>query len=388
MCPAKEPLWLPNIIVVDGKVHPNPDYQGSWPMSEEETKEEKLTRRQQRRLNRKRRKEREERLKKRQGKAAAKAERISARAKRQKKKADQRKALGREQELMTIPVNDDNLKTFDRNSHELKSHPLRNLWWPAPGAFLICGGPSVNENDLSLLDDPRIMSLGVNNVGGWIKGVKAVTFSDPTEKFSGHMLLNPGIMKLVPQPKLRNQIRLKHPETGEFVWGPVKLKDCPNTFGFARHSRFDPDDFLTDDAAQWGGEWRTHRKILYSAFLGYRLLHYLGIRNIFLLGVDHMMSDNSGYAFPQGRHGGAVKSNNRHYQIINEEMVALRPVLEAAGLHVYNCNKGSGCPAWDYVSYEDAIRVCTSMVPPHPLDLVGWYEKGGDKNREEDTQGE
>jgi len=397
-CPRRRPRWRANLVVdEDGTVSANPKYKGAWPMVPDEIKEElkgRQLRRHQRRLAaRKAEQDAKEEAKKtgvvkekKDKNGQTRSDRQSARKKRQEKRAEQRRKMGRHQELIKVPVNEDPLQMFDRNSMALMSHPLRNLWWPAPGAFLVCGGPSVNSLDVSLLDDPRVMSLGVNNVAGWVKGVKAMTFSDPVEKFSGHVFLNPGIIKLVPAPKLKHQIRLKHPETREFVWGPLQLKHCPNTFGFARQSVFDPETFLTADAAQWGGEWNGHRKILYSAFLGLRLLVYLGIKNIFLLGVDHTMSVESGYAFPQGRKAGAAKQNNEHYKIINREMAALRPVLERAGIKVFNCNKMSGCPVWDHIPYERAVEICTSQVPEWPLDLEGWYEKGGDGGRENDNQ--
>lgn len=159
------------------------------------------------------------------------------------------------------------------------------------------------------------------------------------------------------------------------------MRDCPNVWGFSRESRFNPATFLEDSSAHWGGEFDSHRKILYTPYCAIRLLVHLGIKNIFLLGVDHIMeTGKGGYAFPQGRTPGAAKSNNAHYQIVNEAMGQLRPYLEAKDIHVYNCNKESHCPAWDYLPFEEAVATCTSMIPEHPLDLAGWYEKHPDEN--------
>jgi len=364
-CPRRRSrrMWPAKVIKVDGEWIANPDWKNM--VDEKPEKPEKETR--------------EQRIKRREKEKLA---RIAKRA----TKAENRKLLGRHQELINVPINEDSLQIFDRNANLIPVSPLKNLWWPANGAFLVCGGPSINKLPYKMLADPRVMSIGVNNVAGWVP-VKAQTFSDPTEKFSGHTLLNPGIMKLVPVPKLKNQIRLKHPDTGEFVWGPLRLRDCPNVFAFQRKTIFEPARFLEDTLCHWGGEFAGHKKILYTPFLAYRLLVHFGIKNIFLLGVDHMMDEDSGYSFPQDRHTGAIKSNNRHYQIINEALRMLRPYFEAKGVNVYNCNPDSHCPAWDHVPFDQAFETCVSMIPPHPLNLSGWYNKNGDgKSREDDDQ--
>ena len=343
---VENPNWLKGQTPAITDITPNVDTKAP----PEPPPEPKLTKQQQRAIDRqKRKKERQERREKRQR---------------------DREALGVPCDPIDPPPNTDNLKIYDSGSRLFPVSPLRNLWYPAPGAFLICGGPSLNKLDLTRLDDPRIMSLGVNNVAG----------CDPTEKFSGHVMLNPGIMKIAPVQKLKNQIRVK--ENGVFYWGKLRLRDCPNVWGFSRESRFNASTFLEDQSAHWGGEFDGHRKILYTPYVGLRLLVHLGIKNIFLLGVDHVMEAGQGYAFPQGRTKGAAKSNNAHYQIVNDAMTQLRPFFEAKGITVYNCNKESHCPAWDYLPYEEALKVCTSMIPPHPLDLEGWYEKAKDQNGE------
>lgn len=361
-CPLHEPKWKAKIVQdKNGEWVEDP----RWLMADE--KKESRRDRRKRRQERKKRKE--------------------ERAKRRERKAEERKLLGVEREPITPIAGTDPLKFYDRKSQTLHTYPFRDFLHSVPGAFLICGGPSVNKLDLTLLDDPRIFSMGVNNVAGHIRGIKAMTFSDPTEKFSGHVMLNPGIMKFVPVPKLKNQIRLKNPDDGKFYWGPYRLRDCPNVWGFQRKSEFKPSEFLDGEGAMWGGEFDSNRKILYTPYLAYRLLYHFGIRNIYLLGVDHIMKPEQGYAFGQGRTEGAATSNNKHYQIINEGMKQLRPFFEGKGLRVFNCNPDSHCPVWDYVPYETAVEACKQHLPEWPLDLSGFYEKpkvGTGKDREDD----
>ncbi len=95
----------------------------------------------------------------------------------------------------------DPLLIMDRRS--TRTPVLRDLL--AGGkAFLIGGGPSVNELNLSLLGRRGVWSLAINNVAGHSKfQVQAFVCSDPPSKFSSSIWLDPKIIKFVPTPKLR-----------------------------------------------------------------------------------------------------------------------------------------------------------------------------------------
>ena len=305
-------------------------------------------------------------------------ERRAARAKRRAEKEASRAKLGTPSEIIEFEPNQDQLHTFDRNSVYLPSHPLRDYWRMNP-AFLVCGGPSVKGVDISLLEDSRVCSIAVNNIAGFVKP-KAFVYSDPTEKFHGGVFLNPGIMKFVPLPKLKNQVRLKD-EDG-FRFAPVRVRQCPSVWGFERNSYFDPETFLIGEQAQWGcsktcPDDTTFEKVLFTPFLGLRLLHYLGVRTVFLLGVDFDMSPGveGGYAFNQARTKGAARSNNDHYRKVHKMFEALKPVFDEAGFNVYNCNNESRLSVFPYYPYEKAVEHCLEHHPDFPYDLSGWYEK-------------
>jgi hypothetical protein len=297
-----------------------------------------------------------------------------------------------------FPANEDPLFVTDRHKNPV-GHILRDLWRPNPG-FLVCGGPSLKQLDLGFLRERGIVSMGVNNVSGYAP-VRAMTFSDPPEKFHHGIFFDPAIMKLVPCPKLGKRVRAKRPD-GTFGFTSLRVMDCPNVWGYHRNSIWDVPRFLTSEEATWGNgkkgvDQNGREHILFTFFLGLRLLHYLGCPQVYLLGVDFSMSPDpgtgpSGYAFNEQRSEGAARGNNASYRKANEMCHELRPVFDAAGFGVYNCNPDSRLTAFDYVPLETAIANARALVPPEPWPedaLWGWYAKADDPGGlGEDDRGE
>lgn len=295
--------------------------------------------------------------------------------------------------LHEFPPNDDPLLWTDRWKNPI-GHLLRDLWRPNPG-FLVCGGPSLQQIDLSFLRERGIVSLGINNVSGYAP-VRAMTFSDPPEKFCHGVFFDPAVMKLVPVPKLGKRVRAKRPD-GTFSFTSLRVQDCPNVWGYRRNSVWDPETFLTSENASWGNGKKGHEvngreRILFTFFLGLRLLHYLGCRQVYMIGADFSMLPTEdgrgqrGYAFTERRHEGAARGNNSSYRKANAMCHELRPIFDAAGFEVYNCNPDSHLTAFDYVPLETAIRNARGLVPPEPWPdeiLLGWYSKDEDpENRD------
>lgn len=324
----------------------------------------------------------------------AREQRAKRREERRQKRARRREREEKERAEMTerqLFDNRDPLRVYNSQKHDAT---LRDLWRYTAG-FLVCGGPSLRDYDLSFLKERGVVSLGINNVAGYAP-VRAMTFSDPPEKFHHGIFLDPAMIKLVPVPKLKKQIRIKHPD-GTFERSKLRVKDCPNVWAYQRDCYYEPKTFLTQDGASWGnnnkGVEKTGRpKILFTFFLGLRLMHYLGVRRVYLIGADFNMSEAAGahnnYAFKEERWKGAIAGNNNHYRRANEMCHELRPYLEKAGFHVFNCNPRSRLSAFDFVPLDVAIEDCRNEVPREPFDLTGWYRKDGDKPDLPDDRGE
>lgn len=324
----------------------------------------------------------------RQERQQARAERRASRAAR---KAEKQRLEGPVPPVIQFQQSTDELKCCDRYKTPI-GHSLRDLWRPNP-AFLVCGGPSLKTLDLSRLKERGIMSLGVNNVAAFAP-VRAFVCSDPPEKFSSNIWLDPAIMKLIPVPKLTKRVRAKLP-SGEFRMTQFRTMDCPNVWGFQRCTTFDPATFLTAESASWGvsaaDAAATGRpKVYWTMLLGVRLLHYLGVRRVYMIGADFTMSTDhgGGYAFSQSRWPGAVAGNQNSYRVVTAMFAELKPYFDAAGFEVYQCNPDSALKVFPHVPFEAAVEDCRGLVDKEPYDLSGYYEKIGAPNpQEEDDRG-
>lgn len=248
-------------------------------------------------------------------------------------------------------------------------------------AFLVCGGPSLKTLPYHKIGGRGIYSLGINNVAGYAP-VRAFTFSDPPQKFHPGIFLDPALTVFSPFSKLGRHIRFKLDDE-TFRESSIKVNHCPNVFGYKRSAEFIAENFLTSDAATWGnnkkGAKKTGgKKTVSTMLLGLRLLHYLGFDRVYMLGVDLSMDPSESgdqYAFGQGKERGGVLGNLNSYRNINGFLCELRPVFDAAGFSVYNCNQQSGCSAFDYQPFDDALKDCRGLVPEGEIDLSGWYDK-------------
>lgn len=252
-------------------------------------------------------------------------------------------------------------------------------------AFLVGGGPSANELPLELLNHRGIWSMGVNNAAGHTRfRPQAFVCSDPPSKFSHSIWLDPQIMKFVPIPKIsgnRGSLRQKLTD-GSFRRMRRRASDCPNVWGFQRHSWLYPDDrfFLTDGACwgnhETGSKTTGQPKTVCTMLLGLRLLRFLGARKVYLVGVDFRMGAGYGYSFSQARDADAVVSNNAQFAVVNSWLCEMQKqgVFKRFGMDVYNCFQRSGLRAFSYVPFEDAIAEAAKDVEEIP-DLANWYEK-------------
>lgn len=279
------------------------------------------------------------------------------------------------EESKYVPT-EDPLILYDRLSRPI-GHALRGLWQDC-AAFYVCGGPSLKKLDLSFLKERGVVSMGLNNVAGYAP-VRAMTFSDPASKFHHGIFFDPSLLKFVPEPKLKERVRAKLPD-GNFQWTAHNVRSCPSVFGYERDGLWNPEEFLTREKATWGVS-KKHKEnegknpILFSFFLGIRLLHYLGVRRIYLLGVDFKMDAQAHYAFGQYRHDGAINGNNNSYCVATKMLQQLRPILEKSGLEIFQTNADSALRVFDHCPLEHAIEDCRGLVPQEPFDLAHFYEK-------------
>lgn len=253
-------------------------------------------------------------------------------------------------------------------------------------AFLVCGGPSLTSHDLALLNSRGILTMAVNNAATIVRPNLWCSVDDPGN-FSDAIWYDAGITKFVPFCHMEKTFTVRSPH-GELMDSTDKVGDMPAVFGFRRNEAFVAEQFLTEDTFNWGNHGnrldnlgnKGSRSVMYVAI---RLLHYLGIRTIYLIGCDFkMQTDTQNYAFQQGRTSASVRGNNDSYRIMNDRFTALLPHFEQAGLEIYNCTPESGLKPFPRMSYEEAIEAATAMIPKR-INTEGMYDR---KSQQKKTQ--
>lgn len=224
-------------------------------------------------------------------------------------------------------------------------------------AFLIASGPSFN-----LVDKDKLkwcwticMNNSVKSCMPYFRPDAWCCVDDPT-RFMTSIWLDPKIMKFVP-----------HAHSEKVIWDSraweikkiedkiIKVGDCPNMFYFHRNEKFNAHRFLYEDCINWGDhtKWGGGRSVFLPTF---RILHLLGFRNIYLLGVDFEMNENYKYSFQEKRDKSSISCNNSTYKKLIQRFTELKPILDKEGLNIYNCNKNSKLEVFDYIPFEEAVN--------------------------------
>lgn len=277
-----------------------------------------------------------------------------------------------------IRENTDPLQLKDRRGRVTDA--LRDLWRGCSG-WIVGGGPSLQQFDWRRLGERGQVSIGINNVGGMVP-VSAWFAGDGPGRFHHGIWHDPKMIKFVPtwrcERKPANQLRKKGPAGFETLEsGPL---DMPNVFRVPLDTEFEAARFLVTKTASFGRsknnsqELNAPGSLLFSIFPAIRLAYYLGLRRVYLLGVDFDMAPEQPYAFNQGRAGAAIESNQRSYQVASGWLSQLGPILEAAGMEIRNVNSASKLTCFPFVDWSEAIADAANGVPAEPFDLSGWYE--------------
>jgi len=249
---------------------------------------------------------------------------------------------------------------------------LRGMYRGA-AAFLVCGGPSLNQLDLSKMGARGLLSMGVNN--SWsIHRPTLWTCADNPRKFLHARWMDPSITKFVPVGYWRTRLRDRTGE-GAFFESSRRVFEAPATFFFTRGCRFNHTTFLDEPLINWGqGDKdidsvgvRGKRSVMLIAV---HLLHLLGVRTIYLLGCDFKMGEGAHYAFEEDRTLSSIRGNNALYDALGVRFKALRPHFEERGLTVLNCSPGSALEAFDHIPFDQAVAAA-SMPVSGPT--KGWY---------------
>lgn len=275
--------------------------------------------------------------------------------------------------IVVIPPSfkNDNVDFRDDNSkllHGLEKHfgnvvgnvPMifgrggHNMWFEGmfrnSSVFLVLGGPSLLKVDFKKLYLPGVLSMSVNNAVRTVRTNLWTSVDDP-KHFIQSIWLDSKIMKFVPFTHSEKNIF----DNEKWEESDFRVGDSPNVWFFKRNEYFRAKQFLIEDSFNWGdhGKLGGCRSVMLVAV---RLLYYLGVRKVYLLGCDFKMDSVNKYHFEQDRSGGSISGNNETYLKLIERFEELLPIFNRAGFRIFNCYKESGLKVFPFIDFEDAIR--------------------------------
>jgi len=242
-------------------------------------------------------------------------------------------------------------------------------------AFLICNGPSFASLDKKLLDKPGVITFGINNGPKTYRPTFWSCVDDPA-RFLKSIWLDSRITKFVPQAHFEKLIF----DNEKWETMKVRVGECPNVIGYRRNEKFMADRYLFEDSINWGNskDLGGGRSVMLPAL---RILFLLGFRKVYLLGCDMKMTEQYCYHFDESRGKGAVNCNMSTYdRLKNEYLPALKPIFEAEGFHVFNCNPESELKVFPFLPFEDAIKDAVKELGDVPNERVwGMYSNPEEK---------
>ena len=257
-------------------------------------------------------------------------------------------------------------------------------------AFLLCSGPSICSMDLNKLNKRGVLTCSVNNAGTLFRSNVWVCVDDPGN-FSDIIWKDPAILKFLPFGRLTKKIRTRN-QSGELVETEFSAFQMPNTFGYRSNSEFSPENWLSESTIKCGqtGRFADDLGIIGSRsvmLVAIKLLYYLGVRRVFLLGCDFRMKyGDQNYAFEQHRTRRSVRGNNRTYRALNARLQELKPYFDDVGFHVFNCTPNSGLAVFEYVDFEEAVALATSSMPASSI-TAGMYDKWHEESESSENNG-
>lgn len=209
-------------------------------------------------------------------------------------------------------------------------------------AFLICGGPSFDDEQAEQLP----FSALVMAVNGYVDRVRPNlwTFVDRPHQFPESVWLDPTILKFSPYQLAGYAV--KEPPTGVSIPSPYPMvRECPTTLFYHRTFDWNPARFFDEPSVMWGDMPDESdpgvRSVMFPAL---RILYHLGVRRVFLLGCDF----TKGYGPDCGK--------APYFDRLNTKLNELKTVFIENDFRVLNCNPQSNCTAFAKTTIEDAVE--------------------------------
>lgn len=195
--------------------------------------------------------------------------------------------------------------------------------FPGQAGALICGGPSFRNVDPSRIRSSGMVTMALNNSIRSYRSDLWLGVDPPLSQFDPTIWRDPRVLKFIPARRVEEAVSL----------GAVNAAVYKRCDRWCSERIFVPAEPLQDSRRGDGG-----RTSMVDAL---RVLFVLGVRKIYLFGVDFHQSRSHGYHYPVPGYERRIAANNRLYERMIRRLERMRPIMEAAGLEIYNCNPES-----------------------------------------------
>lgn len=244
--------------------------------------------------------------------------------------------------------------------------------------FIFASGSSTKNLDYELLRKSNAIFFAINNsaVKLLIEGIIPHFWigCDDSSHFVKEIWENPRIMKFAPFGVV------DYPLWDNENWKPLnkRVYECTNTYFFRRNEKFHAPRWFKESSINWGlhKEIGDCRSTLIACL---KICFLLGFRRVYLLGVDFNMEKDNAYSFNEKRKDSDVKSNNRNYNVMAEDIL---PKIKEFGydesFHIYNCNNNSRLNVFDKIDYKNALNL--KYRYKSTIQTAGMYNSYKDKN--------
>ena len=212
-------------------------------------------------------------------------------------------------------------------------------------AVLIGGGPSFLEIDHGMIRRSGMLTMTVNNCVKTFRSDLWLGVDSP-RKFDRSLWKDRRITKFIPTKKAAYR----------------RVARSVETYLYERSDAWCTEQiFAPGNTIHWYNELESGAKT--SMVDAIRVLFVLGIRTIYLFGVDFFQTPTYGYHHKARGFKKRIEGNNRIYHNLSARFELMRPLMEAAGLHVYNCNPTSHLTAFEKRSFATEYSASMLMHP-------------------------
>lgn len=221
-------------------------------------------------------------------------------------------------------------------------------------AALICAGPSLEHADIPALRATGMPVIALNRAYQWAPSPDAWIGFDRPMEFAPEIWHDADVPKFtharnrgLATPRL---FRAGKPQ-------PTRAALLRSTCWLPVVDQLPPARYWTAPTLCWGletgGERLASSRLTFLAC--FRIAYELGIRRLYLLGVDWHTTPEKSYAGSRTHSETHCESLNARFEAYNDVLTGMAPGFLARGLEVFNTTPGSRLTAFPAASLEDLV---------------------------------